>query len=153
MNEQNPAAPPTPSAPDVTGSRIVAALIDFALMAGVFVIMAVLFGDSDASSGDDGSSFNLSLNGAPFIIFIVIVLGYYFVLESQRGQTIGKMVMGLRVAAVDGELSAQKVLIRTLLRIIDSLPFLYLIGFIVMLTSGRKQRIGDMAAGTVVVKA
>jgi uncharacterized RDD family membrane protein YckC len=152
MNEEPVAAPPT-SAPDVTGSRIVAALIDIVLIAVVFVIMAALLGDSSASSGEDGSSFSLQLSGLPLILYIIIVLGYFFVLESKKGQTVGKMVMSLRVEAVEGPLTPQKVLIRTLLRLVDSLPFLYLVGFIVMLTSGKKQRIGDMAAGTVVVKA
>ena len=46
-----------------------------------------------------------------------------------------------------------KSFIRNLLRIIDGLPVFYLLGLIVMVSSKRKQRIGDMAAGTVVVKA
>jgi uncharacterized RDD family membrane protein YckC len=152
MNEEPATSAPT-TVEDVTGSRIVAALIDFVLLAIVFVIMAAIFGDSSSDSGDDGSGFSVSLSGLPFIIYLVIVLGYYYVLESQTGQTIGKMVMKLRVVAVEGELTAQKVVIRTVLRIVDSLPFLYLIGFIVMMTSARRQRIGDMAAGTLVVKA
>jgi uncharacterized RDD family membrane protein YckC len=152
MNEETTS--PAPAAVvDVTGSRIVAGLIDIVVIAVVFVVMAAIFGDSNAGSDDDGSSFSVSLTGPAFIIYILIVVGYYFGLEYKKGQTLGKMIMGLRVAAVEGELTAQKVIIRTLLRIVDSLPVLYLVGFIVMLTSGRKQRIGDMAAGTVVVKA
>ena len=150
MNEE-PSTPP--AAPDVTGSRIVAALIDFVIVVVMYFIMAALFGDVGSSSDGDGSSFNVSLSGLPFIVYLVLVLGYYFVFESRKGQTVGKMVMGLKVVPIEGDLTPQKVLIRTVLRIIDSLPFLYLVGFVVMLTSARKQRIGDMAAGTVVVKA
>jgi uncharacterized RDD family membrane protein YckC len=146
MDEQ----PEATTVQDVTGTRIAAALIDFVLFAVLFFIMAVLLGDS--SSGDNANGFSVSLNDAPFILYILILLGYYFGLESLRGQTVGKIVMGLRVVPIEGELTAQKVLIRTLLRIVDALPFFYVVGFIVMVTSARKQRIGDMAAGTLVVK-
>jgi uncharacterized RDD family membrane protein YckC len=62
--------------------------------------------------------------------------------------------MGLRVETLDGSpYSPTKAFIRNLLRVIDALPFLYLLGLIVMVSSKRKQRLGDMAAGTVVVKA
>jgi uncharacterized RDD family membrane protein YckC len=55
---------------------------------------------------------------------------------------------------VDGQpLTRQKVAIRTVLRLVDGLPFLYLVGFIAMVASKQKQRLGDMAAGTIVVKA
>jgi uncharacterized RDD family membrane protein YckC len=154
MNEQPGATPaPSSSTADVTGPRIVAAIIDIVLLGIVFVILSVLFGDSDSSSGDDGASFELSLTGLPALLFFVLTMAYYAVLESQSGQTLGKRVMKLRVVAIDGQLTLGKALIRTLLRIIDGLPFFYLLGFIVMLVSQRKQRIGDMAAGTIVVRA
>ena len=152
MNEE--AASPAPAAVvDLTGSRIVAALIDIVLLAIVFVIMGVLFGDTDSGSDGDGGGFSVSLSGAPFIVYLLIVVGYYFMLEMQNGQTVGKRIMHLRVVAVDGVLTPQKVLIRTLLRIVDGLPVFYLVGLLVMVTSARKQRVGDMAAGTLVVKA
>jgi len=44
-------------------------------------------------------------------------------------------------------------LVRNILRIIDWLPFFYLIGFILIATNPKKQRIGDMAARSIVVKA
>ncbi len=135
------------------GPRIVAAIIDVVILAVVFVILAVLFGDFGSSSSGNGSSFNASLGTLGSLIFFVIVMGYYFVLESQTGQTIGKKVMNIRVTAVDGTLTGQKVAIRTILRIIDGLPFLYLLGVIVAAASSKNQRIGDMAAGTVVVRA
>jgi len=152
MNEE--AASPAPAAVvDVTGSRIVAALIDIVLLAIVFVIMALLFGDTDSGSDGEEGGFYVSLSGAPFIVYLLIVAGYYFVLEMQNGQTVGKRIMHLRVVAVDGVLTPQKVLIRTLLRIVDGLPAFYLVGLLVSIMSSRKQRVGDMAAGTLVVKA
>jgi uncharacterized RDD family membrane protein YckC len=149
MNEE-PAAS-TSSAPrgNITGSRIVAAFIDIILLGVVFAVLAALFGDTN--SGDEGFSVNLS--GAPGIVYFLIVLAYYLGLETMYGQTLGKKVMGLRVVAIDGPLTLGKVAIRTVLRIVDGLPFLYLLGLIVVAVSKQNQRIGDMAAGTLVVKA
>ena len=61
--------------------------------------------------------------------------------------------MGIRVVPVEGVLTPSKVAIRTILRIVDGLPFLYIVGLIAIFASQRKQRVGDMAAGTLVVKA
>jgi uncharacterized RDD family membrane protein YckC len=137
---------------DVTGKRIVAAIIDLVVLAVVFVVFAMLFGETEPE-GEDTSGFNLSLEGAPALLYFLVVLGYYFVLEAATGKTIGKMMMGLRVVSTAGPYTPMKAFIRTLLRIVDGLPFLYLLGLIVMVTSKQKQRIGDMAAGTLVVKA
>jgi uncharacterized RDD family membrane protein YckC len=150
MNDQPAATPTPPAAGDVTGIRIVAALIDIVLLFVVFIIMAALFGDTD-SKGD--SSFSVNLSGLPALVYFVIVIGYYVVLESSGGQTLGKKIMGLKVVALDGTLTKTKVVVRTLLRIVDGLPFLYLVGIIAIVASKQKQRIGDMAAGTVVVRA
>jgi uncharacterized RDD family membrane protein YckC len=151
MNEQSSAAPVAASQ-DVTGIRIVAGIIDAIVLVVVFVVMSALFGDAD-SNGDDGSGFSVSLSGLPFILFIVISFGYYFVLEAyNQGQTLGKKLMGIRVVAVEGALDPGKVAIRTVLRIVDGFLF-YLVAVIVIVVSQRKQRVGDMAAGTLVVKA
>jgi uncharacterized RDD family membrane protein YckC len=118
----------------------------------VFVIFAMLFGDTE-TEGEDTSGVNLSLNGGPAIAYFVVVLAYYFVMEAATGKTLGKMVMGLRVVSTSGPYTPMKAFIRNLLRIIDGLPFLYLLGIIVVASSKQKQRIGDMAAGTLVVRA
>lgn len=137
---------------DVTGKRIVAAIIDIVVLAVVFVVFAMLFGDSDAET-EDSASVSLNLSGGPAIIYFLVVLAYYWLMEAATGKTLGKMMLGLRVQALDGAYTPMKAFIRNLLRIIDGLPFFYLLGLIVMVSSKRKQRIGDMAAGTVVVKA
>lgn len=153
MNEQASSAPQAGDR-DVTVERIVAAVIDLIILFVVFAVMSAIFGDSSSSSGDDGASFSLNLSGAPFILYLLIVLGYYFILELKTGQTVGKMLMKLRVVSVSGApLTAQNIALRTVLRIVDYLPFFYLVGFIAMVASKQKQRIGDMATGTLVVKA
>jgi uncharacterized RDD family membrane protein YckC len=137
----------------VTGKRIIAAIIDFIVLGVVFVLFAMAFGESESTSGDEGASFNVNLSGAPFILYLVVAFGYYIALEAATGKTLGKMIMGLQVVAIDGVYTPGKSFIRNIVRIVDSLPFLYLLGFIVMVSSKRKQRLGDMAAGTLVVRA
>jgi uncharacterized RDD family membrane protein YckC len=84
-----------------------------------------------------------------------LVLSYFFVCEAVWGQTVGKRRLGLRVVRVDGRrLSPTAVAPRTVLRLIDAAPVFYLIGGVTMLLSGRRrQRLGDLAAGTMVVRA
>ena len=149
-----PATPPPGPAPggeDLLGLRIAAALIDLAVLAGILAILAVAVGQASVSGGN----FSVSLTGAWAVAFLVLALGYYFVLEAWGGQTVGKRLLGLRVLNAAGvRPSVRAVAGRTLLRVVDWLPLLYLVGFITMLGTGtRRQRIGDLAARTAVVRA
>lgn len=135
---------------DVTGRRIVAALIDFIPLIILFGLMAAAFGDVTSGDGE----FSVNLTGVPFILFAVLSLGYYVVLEALTGRTLGKMVMGLEVVRLDGEPYELKAcLIRNVLRIVDGLPVFYIVGLICVAVTSEKQRLGDLAAGTVVVSA
>ena len=82
-------------------------------------------------------------------------LTYFFLFESQTGQTIGKRAAGLRVERIDGQpLNAAPVAARSVFRIVDGLPSIPLVGLIAMILSGpRRRRVGDLAAGTAVVEA
>ena len=82
-----------------------------------------------------------------------IVLVYYILLEGYLGQTVGKMLLGIKVIREDtGEVPGiGAVAIRTVLRLVDGL-FGYLVGFIAVLASAKRQRLGDMAAHTLVVR-
>jgi uncharacterized RDD family membrane protein YckC len=113
-------------------------------------VLALLIGDSEA----EGGRFALRLDGAPFLVFMVLSLGYYFVCEAVWGRTLGKLALAVRVAAADGSPAGPgQVAIRTLLRLIDGI-FFYLVGLIAILASGdRRQRIGDLAGKTFVVRA
>lgn len=97
----------------------------------------------------------LSADWASFlgvVLYFVISVGYSIVLEWRwRGQTLGKRVLGLRVIDVHGlRLQLSQIVLRNLLRPIDSLPLCYLIGGIAALVSRKGQRLGDLAANTVV---
>lgn len=87
-----------------------------------------------------------------FMNFAIVLL-YGIVLEwLWRGQTLGKRMMRLRVKDERGlKLRFDQVVLRNLLRAVDALPALYLVGGIACLTSSLNQRLGDIAAGTVVV--
>ncbi|HEV7237477.1 MAG TPA: RDD family protein, partial [Ktedonobacteraceae bacterium] len=82
----------------------------------------------------------------------VLALVYYIVMEATQGATLGKMALGLRVVKVNGSpISWTESIVRNLLRIIDGL-FVYLVGAIFVWTSPLKQRLGDRAAQTVVIR-
>ena len=84
----------------------------------------------------------------------VISIGYSIFFEwLWRGQSPGKRVARLRVVDAQGlRLKFSQIVIRNLLRVVDALPFLYLVGGVTCLINGRSQRLGDFAANTIVVR-
>lgn len=97
-----------------------------------------------------------SAAGVALIIMalFVILWGYHVFFElAWNGQTPGKRAVGLRVLTTAGQpITFAHVLVRNLLRIVDFLPSSYMLGAVVMLITRRSQRLGDLAAGTIVVK-
>jgi uncharacterized RDD family membrane protein YckC len=89
------------------------------------------------------------------VLFFGISVLYCAVLEwLWRGQTVGKKLLGLRVVEASGlKLEPSQVAVRNLMRFIDFLPGLYLLGAILCVMNARRQRLGDLVAGTVVVRA
>jgi len=83
-----------------------------------------------------------------------LVWGYFLVLEAAwSGQTLGKRVFGLRAVGDQGEpLRFAQAAIRNLVRFVDFLPLYYGIGVVVLFVNGRGKRLGDLAAGTLVVR-
>lgn len=68
------------------------------------------------------------------------------------GRTPGKRIAGIRVVMRDGSPpGAGPILVRNVFRLIDSLPFAYAVGLIACFTTDRQVRIGDMAAGTLLI--
>ena len=136
---------------DLLGLRIGAALIDLALLLVLFVVLAVLVGEASVGGG----AFSFSLDGAWAAVYVALVFVYYLVLEAAIGQTVGKLLVGLRVVrAGGGRPNVLHVAARTLVRVVDWLPAFYLVGFISMLATGaRRQRLGDLAADTRIARA
>lgn len=85
--------------------------------------------------------------------YFVFTQGYGIATEwLWRGQTLGKKIMRLRVVDARGlRLSFAQVVLRNLLRFIDGLPVFYLVGGVAALLNRRGQRLGDLAADTLVV--
>ena len=88
------------------------------------------------------------------LVFMFVVEWFYPVLFEvfRNGQTPGKKMLGITVVNDDlTPVSFGSSLLRNLLRVVDFLPFLYLLGLITMVTNQRFQRLGDLAAGTLVI--
>ena len=88
------------------------------------------------------------------VVFGVAVAAYYVLMEGLLGQTVGKLVCGIQV--VDGRTGGLpgigKAAVRTLLRLIDGLVD-YAVAFVAALSDRRRRRLGDRAAGTLVVRS
>lgn len=146
-----PPVTPTPAAttePASTGRRIGGGLIDVLILSVVGAIFVAAFGESD--TGDGSASF--SITGVPALLMFLAWLAYYIGCEAAWGRTVGKMALGMRVVQVDGtKAPASAVAVRNLLRIVDGI-FLYLVAVVAIASSPRNQRLGDMAAKTLVVR-
>ena len=116
----------------------------------MFFAFAATIGDISSNEG----SFNASLSGGAALLFFTAMLAYYGVPEALTGRTLGKAVFGLRVVNIADNAPANpgQVVIRTLLRLIDALPLLYLAGFVCAAASKRNARVGDLAARTAVIQ-
>jgi uncharacterized RDD family membrane protein YckC len=138
------------------GSRFLAAFLDTLVQGTLYIFLLVVF----VLVQSLGVSFSLprELNNLiPVILLVtsfIVQFGYFLLFEIfTGGQTPGKRLFGLRVIKENGyPLSPIDSIIRNLVRIVDFFPFAYGIGVIVMFLNERAKRLGDYAAGTLVVK-
>ncbi len=140
-------AVPTPSLNfQGIGIRLLAQAIDFIVWFIIFgYLIALIFGQTTQGG--------FMLSGFPALLDILLAFAYFIILESLAGATVGKMVIKLMVVNEDGSKASMKaIIIRNLMRIVDFLPFGYIVGMISMGKSSCKQRVGDKIAHTVVVK-
>jgi uncharacterized RDD family membrane protein YckC len=146
MNATAQASAHPVSGPKLDNRRVLAGLIDVII---VGIGAAVLLVAAGSVAGDDSD-----VGGALRLVILGWALYYYFALESGDGQTVGKKLMKLRVVRADGRpVGMREVAVRTVLRVVDGIG-VYIVGLITMLVTGEKrQRIGDLAAGTIVVDA
>lgn len=124
------------------GSRGIALIID----AAIATIVLFTVGWALAAFGDVG------LAGISVVGFLVGI-GYPIVFEgSTGGRTPGKAAIGIRVLNADGtRVGFLPAAIRGIVRPIDMLPGMFLAGIIAILATSRAQRLGDLAASTIVV--
>ncbi|WP_298815374.1 RDD family protein [Chloroflexus sp.] len=137
----------TPAGP---ASRTMAAVVDYTILAFLFVIGLTAF----AVTGDTGL-LNNDLGLALFGLFSFgLNWGYYVFFELiWNGQTPGKRLVGLRVLREGGRpVDVVAVITRNLMRAIDFLPLGYGIGLLSLFIDRYNRRLGDLAAGTVVAR-
>jgi uncharacterized RDD family membrane protein YckC len=146
MNATAQASAASISGPKLDNRRVLAALVDLGIVIAGSVV--ILFA-ADALSGDTGE-----IRGALGAVIVGWALYYHFAMESGDGQTVGKRLMKLRVVRANGRPAGMReIAVRTVLRVVDGIGA-YIVGLIVMLATGqRRQRLGDLAAGTIVVDA
>jgi uncharacterized RDD family membrane protein YckC len=125
------------------GTRFIGAFVDALVQTAVLLVA----GAAATASDPDVAVILLSITG------FAVVFVYPAAMEAgTRGRTLGKMAARTRVVLVDGRpVTTAAVLVRNLLRLIDLLPGAYAVGAISILLTKRGQRLGDLAAGTVVV--
>lgn len=129
------------------GSRFCAAVVDALLQLGLAVAFLVIAANTNNGKG--------GYIAAVAIVFVFVdLVGYHVAFETLRhGRTPGKRVMGLRVtSASGGSVRFWPSLVRNVLRIVDFLPSGYVVGAVAVLVSRKNQRVGDIAAKTLVIR-
>ena len=141
------------------GNRFLACALDHALQ---FVVLVLVFLTGLIIANATSATLESAIESAPRWVFAVMIIilfltfaGYFAFFEwLWSGQTPGKRWMRLRVIREDGRpITFWEASVRNLLRTLDMMPgTLYSVGLICVFVNGRDQRVGDMVAGTVVVR-
>jgi uncharacterized RDD family membrane protein YckC len=146
------------------GNRFIAALIDSGVIFAALVLLNLIIvvglgalGSMDSVSAVEDApadwieGFILALYA---LINFLIFWGYYVLFEYLwNGQTPGKRLVHIRVVRMDGNPAGiVEVMVRNLVRIVDFLPSGYGLGMLVMFFNRQARRLGDFAAGTLVIK-
>src|SRR5258706_15782181 len=139
------------------GNRFLACAIDHAIQVLTVVVMIIAFTivANFSSLGDQLSSAPKWVKAVLIVVVFLLVSGYFAFFEwLWSGQTPGKRWLKLRVIREDGRpITFFEAAVRNILRDFDIMPFpFYSIGLISVFASSKDQRIGDMVAGTVVVR-
>src|SRR4030088_3747571 len=150
------------------GRRVVAFIIDGVLLTAVFAgLFFALANHTDQALSLTGTNVHVTFNNDTYylqgsdassfyVVELLIGLLYGGVIQGLTGRTIGKLICGIRVMREDGSRPGiGRGVLRWVLLIVDDFPYIIpmLTGFIVALSNERRRRVGDMAAGTFVVRA
>lgn len=126
------------------GSRSAAAIIDTIIIVVLSIVVYLPFRNSAPPL-----PMRIALSAMPLVLFF----GYHLAFETMgRRQSPGKRLLRLRVVKTDGApVGATGSLVRNLIRLVDFLPSFYLIGIVAVFSTTQNQRLGDLAAGTIIV--
>jgi len=127
------------------GSRFLARLLDTVIQVALIAALAIGVG----ASGSPGWVQAIAL-----VLTFLVLFAYDIILETlNNGRTVGKLAAGIRVVGGNGEpVRFLASAVRNISRVLDFLPLLYLIGTISIVATQRGQRVGDLAAGTMVAR-
>jgi uncharacterized RDD family membrane protein YckC len=140
------------------GSRFLAALVDtivILLLQGIVnFVLILLAGEFLRAALPSESSYFIWISAIFGLVAFAFFWGYYIFFEmSWNGQSPGKRWVGLRVIRTDGTpITLTESIIRNLIRLVDFLPFYYGLGVVTMFINSQSRRLGDLAAGTLVVR-
>ncbi|HEV2012293.1 MAG TPA: RDD family protein [Candidatus Dormibacteraeota bacterium] len=140
-------------------ARTLAIVVDLLVVSVIQSVVNGVFGSEhitnavlDPSTSGGYSSFTSNSATVDGVWLWVAAISYFALLEGLFGNTVGKAAVRIRVTDLSGRAAGWRaVVIRNVLRLIDSLPGFYLVGALVARFSPRRQRIGDHLAGTLVV--
>ena len=132
------------------GSRCIAALIDYVFVMAVMILLLCLFSGALRNSAPTDTALAIGL--LVLVQFVIISFYHLFFEFMWNGQTPGKRRVGIRVVQANGmPMTASAILIRNLVRLFDFLPLGYGVGLLVLFSTKHTQRLGDLAARTIVV--
>lgn len=131
--------PPLRIQPAPNRRRVMAVLVDSVIVGVAWISLLLWFHQRIADQPIIGAE------------YFALTFLYYDLQETLFTSTIGKHLLGLRVVGDEGDpVSIREALIRNLLRLVDWLPVLYLLGALIIARSTKKQRLGDLVARTMV---
>lgn len=131
-------------------SRMLAAFIDALLqLVLLFAVLFAAFGVAELGVDVGGLA-----NAFLYVVLFLLVFGYPAAFETLwRGRTPGKAALGLRVVTVEGApIRFRHAAIRAILGLLDKYVFSAIVGVVALLLTRRNQRLGDLVAGTIVLR-
>jgi len=135
-------------------ARSAALVLDAIIFGFITFIVNGAYGVREITSSSilAGGTFMTTTTAVAWPWLTLVALLYFTVSEAMFGASPGKYWMRLKVVRLDGRpLGLGEVIVRNLLKPIDFLPVLYLLGGLLVLATPGAQRLGDLAAGTTVV--
>ncbi|MCL1912616.1 MAG: RDD family protein [Eubacteriaceae bacterium] len=130
------------------GSRFLAFAVDTAIQ--LFLSVVIVISLSQLSTWNHNTESYLALI---IVLYALVFHGYYMIFEIlMKGRTPGKALVKIRVVLKDGRAAdLSGLVLRNLIRLVDSLPFFYIVGILCMFINKDSRRLGDIAAGTIVI--